>query len=162
MLKYSQDINDAIKMLKSPLSDQATALEKKIAQVMSELDDFKSFNAQELINNHCDQLEIDVIVASESAHKHIDEIEKELIQKIEDYRKKCLDSWSFNPSKELESLTSQAETMNARWAEYFNRSDNRTNEKEVDCSLKEAELLYTRIESLKKVLMKEAFHGKKL
>ena len=56
------------KKLKRPLSDQANILKTHITKAIRRINDIKSFSRKELINNHCDQLEIDVIVAVESAH----------------------------------------------------------------------------------------------
>ena len=73
-----------------PLSDQAKVLKTQIAEVIRELEDLKSFNPQDIINNRCDQLEIDLIEAVESARKHIDKIEDSWLKELKNYREKCL------------------------------------------------------------------------
>ena len=87
------------KKLERPLSDQEKALKTQFEIINRELDDLKSFNGQDIINNHCDMLEIDVIVAVESAHKRINEIGDEWINNINEYRTKSLNSWSLEASK---------------------------------------------------------------
>ena len=52
--------------------------------------------------------------------------------------------------------------MNSKLIDYFHQLDNGSSKKEVDCSLKEAKLLYTRIDALKRDFIREAFQGEKL
>ena len=145
-----------------PISEQATALSAQIAQLIRKLDDLKQFNAQELINNSCDQLELDVIEAVESAHKRINDLEKEWMEEIKDYREKCLSSWSPASTKDLEEISLETERFNAKWTDYCNGLKTETSEREVKFALYDSQRFLARIEIVKSDLMKAAFGGIKL
>ena len=63
----------AKKTIKKALSAQAAALERLIQKMRSWMTKFDEIDAKEEINLYCDQLEIEVDDAYESALKHLEQ-----------------------------------------------------------------------------------------
>ena len=91
------DNKSVLKMLKStkmekPLSEQATTLKSALKSIESQIEAIRAFNGADHVNHHCDQLEIQVQDAIESAAKRLSQVEEDLLKQINEYRQRCLDS----------------------------------------------------------------------
>ena len=67
-------------------------LKSLVKSVQEKLNDLKAFDPTECVEQHCERLELQVIEATESAWKHIYEIEKGLQKRIQEFRQRCLDA----------------------------------------------------------------------
>lgn len=61
-------------------------IQRVIDDLKERIHRLRNFDAAQEINSYCDDLESEVVLTTESAIKHLNELEKEMLKEINDYR----------------------------------------------------------------------------
>ena len=98
------------------------SLKSLIADVAEKLTRVKTFDQSEEVNLYCDDLELQVMERVESAIKHLNDMEKELLAEIDGYRNRLLNSLARSVQRQvsssqrrLEELTKELDERKRRW-----------------------------------------------
>ena len=154
--------------IQKPMNEDARMLKDKLTSVQEQIKSIKTFDARDHINLYCDQLELEVREAIDSAVKALNEIETDLLNDIKAYRKKCLDSLAINETQspdmdeELNTITEEINEFRNKWNDYFNRIEALARDKEIDDALVEVQEFEIRIGKLDAIKKSSVFNGEKM
>lgn len=154
-----------------PLSSKLMKLKSLIGELQTEHYKLQTFDSKEFIEELCEQLELEVSAAADSAIRHINKIEDDLRKQIRDYRQRCFDAVESsahnhkllapaNKTKvQLDALTEDIEYFNIKWNEYFGRLDVLKSDKEVQEALGQADMFQTRMREFHQEMRNNALNG---
>ena len=153
-----------------PLTEEAAKLKRMVNALEAQVRGLQSFDEQDYIHHHCDQLEVEVIEEINSLVKQLNEIEEDLLKQIREYRKRCLDAMTTRSTKRSQAneqdqtfesidVREEIDKFQARWNEYFNQADVIVKNIDIDDALKEAKDLEIRLHSLERALKSNALDG---
>ena len=154
--------------LEKSLSDEAKMLKSIIASFPDQIQAVKDFDERELINHHCDQLEIQVSEEIDSVMRRLNELKESALERIDEYRSVCLSSWATRSGdasmtrakEELDALAKSLAEFSCRWTDYFNRIDALASDKEVTNAIGVARCFERKIRSFMKRQRSGALNGK--
>ena len=160
-----------------PLSEQAKKLREAVERVDEEIKRLGSFDPEQYIFEHFGTLEVEVSEAAESAVKHINDIESELLGQIKERRQECLASLKARLSaqqatseqaasklqQEIGKVSREASEFVLKWNDFFQRVNSTTaSEEEVPTALDQAQAVLDEIKKCEEAFMMEATSGRKI
>ena len=143
-----------------PLSEQAKKLRELVGRVDEEMKRLDSFDPDQYIREHFDQLEDEVNEAADSAVKHINEIRGGLLRENQERRQECQDSLYASFSGQLKASREQSSKLQLeiaklsmykskfvlKWKSYFQRADSYASDQEIATALDQAQDVLDEIE----------------
>ena len=142
-----------------PLTNQAKALKSSVEALNEKMTKLELFDQSIEINSHCEQLEIDVYTAAESAIQFIRKLEKTLMNEIDQYRSNLLGSKFVNTKKYLEKLSNEVRSFSNEWWHYFTNIDALRTDAEIEQAHKTINEFTLRIANSEKQLRNKLFNG---
>ena len=136
-----------------PLSEQAKKLREILERVDEEIKRLGSFNPEQYIREHFEQMKDQVCEAAESAVKHIKEIERELLRDIDERCQQYLASHVARLSAELEvshkptnKLQQEASEFILKWNDFFQKAGSYASDQDIESALAKAQSVLDEIE----------------
>ena len=156
------------------LSEQAKKLRELVGRVDEEIKRLHSFDPDQCIREHFDQLEDQVNESADSAVKHINEIRSDLLREIQEHRKECQDSVSARLAGQLKASKEQSSKLQLeiaklsrdksefvpKWNSYFQKADSYASDKEITTALDQAQDVLQQIEKCNQASKLEATNQK--
>jgi hypothetical protein len=121
----------------------------------------KSFNGTQKITEHCDNLKIEVDQATELLIEKIKDKQKEMIMKIESFKKECIENYESNNKKaeyetKLNSIITVSQRFFVEWKDYLSKSQ--IEETSIVNAIVNSNLLTNKLKKLNSILDKMIFN----
>ena len=162
--------------IENPLSEQAKKLKLLQQNVQEELARLEGFDPMDCIEQHCLQLELEVRQAAESAIKHINKTETDLLTRIQVFQQRCVDalttqskkssakleelgSMATEPPEDLVGLSSEIGNFSSKWSGYFKRLNALASESEVEPAIKQTGVFRSHMRMLEQRIRSQALCG---
>ena len=112
-------------------SDQLLHIQSVIDDLRERIHGIKNLESVQEINSYCDDLESEVMLTTESAIKHLNELEKEMLNEINDYRHGLLLATQLHPNDksglgnvtdELSEISNQIDQLSLQISVHLDQS----------------------------------------
>ena len=159
-----------------PLSEQVKKLRELIGRVEVEIKRLDSFDPDQYIREHFDQLEDEVNETADSAVKHINEIRSDLLGQIKEHRKEFQDSRSTRYSDQLEKtgeppsklhqeigkMSRETSEFVIKWNSYFQSVHSYASDQDITTAIDQAQVVLDEIEKCIQASKLEATNQKRI